>query len=65
MDAYYDIQFGHVKRPTHRNTSWDAAKYVCFVFLNNSIIISFVWIRSFYNLSLPVGLLNLIFNQFC
>uniref|UniRef100_A0A0R3S005 alpha-mannosidase n=1 Tax=Elaeophora elaphi TaxID=1147741 RepID=A0A0R3S005_9BILA len=27
MDAYYDIQFGHVKRPTHRNTSWDAAKY--------------------------------------
>uniref|UniRef100_A0A1I7VP26 alpha-mannosidase n=1 Tax=Loa loa TaxID=7209 RepID=A0A1I7VP26_LOALO len=27
MDAYYDIQFGHVKRPTHRNTSWHAAKY--------------------------------------
>ncbi|CAG9530731.1 unnamed protein product, partial [Cercopithifilaria johnstoni] len=27
MDAFYDIQFGHVKRPTHRNTSWDAAKY--------------------------------------
>ncbi|VBB30952.1 unnamed protein product [Acanthocheilonema viteae] len=27
MDAYYDIQFGHIKRPTHRNTSWDAAKY--------------------------------------
>uniref|UniRef100_A0A914UM73 Glycoside hydrolase family 38 central domain-containing protein n=1 Tax=Plectus sambesii TaxID=2011161 RepID=A0A914UM73_9BILA len=29
-EAWYDIQFGHVKRPTHRNTSWDAAKYeVC------------------------------------
>ncbi|VDM99376.1 unnamed protein product [Thelazia callipaeda] len=27
MDAYYDIQYGHVKRPTHQNTSWDAAKY--------------------------------------
>ncbi|VDK83361.1 unnamed protein product [Litomosoides sigmodontis] len=27
MDAYYDIQFGHIKRPAHRNTSWDAAKY--------------------------------------
>jgi alpha-mannosidase len=25
-EAWYDIQFGHVKRPTHRNTSWDAAK---------------------------------------
>lgn len=28
--ASYDIQFGYVHRPTHRNTSWDAAKYeVC------------------------------------
>ncbi len=26
-DAVYDIQFGHVKRPTHRNNSWDAAKF--------------------------------------
>lgn len=25
-EAWYDIQFGHVKRPTHWNTSWDAAK---------------------------------------
>jgi len=25
-DATYEIQFGHVKRPTHRNTSWDLAK---------------------------------------
>ena len=24
--ATYEIQFGHVTRPTHRNTSWDAAK---------------------------------------
>jgi alpha-mannosidase len=25
--ATYDIQFGHVSRPTHRNTSWDQAKF--------------------------------------
>lgn len=30
MNATYDIQFGHIERPTHRNTSWDAAKFeVC------------------------------------
>lgn len=29
-EATYDIQFGNVKRPTHRNTPWDAAKFeVC------------------------------------
>ena len=29
-EATYDIQFGNVKRPTHANTSWDAAKFeVC------------------------------------
>lgn len=28
--ASYDVQFGTVERPTHRNTSWDAAKFeVC------------------------------------
>nr|MCR4594505.1 alpha-mannosidase [Clostridiales bacterium] len=28
--AVYDIQFGFVERPTHHNTSWDAAKFeVC------------------------------------
>lgn len=28
--AAYEIQFGHVLRPTHSNTSWDAAKFeVC------------------------------------
>lgn len=25
--ARAEIQFGHVKRPTHRNTSWDAARF--------------------------------------
>lgn len=25
--AVYDIQFGNVERPTHRNTSWDAARF--------------------------------------
>jgi len=25
-DATYEIQFGHVQRPTHQNTSWDLAK---------------------------------------
>lgn len=29
-EATYDIQFGNVKRPTHRNTSWEAAQFeVC------------------------------------
>ncbi|MBE6667561.1 MAG: alpha-mannosidase [Ruminococcaceae bacterium] len=28
--ATYDIQFGSIERPTHKNTSWDEAKYeVC------------------------------------
>jgi len=28
--AAYEIQFGHVYRPTHQNTSWDAARFeVC------------------------------------
>ena len=25
-EATYEIQFGHIRRPTHRNTSWDLAK---------------------------------------
>jgi alpha-mannosidase len=29
-EATYDIQFGNIKRPTHANTSWDAARFeVC------------------------------------
>ncbi len=29
-EATYDIQFGNIKRPTHKNTSWDAARFeVC------------------------------------
>lgn len=29
-EATFDIQFGNLKRPTHRNTSWDRAKFeVC------------------------------------
>ena len=29
-EATYDIQYGNVKRPTHRNTSWDVARFeVC------------------------------------
>lgn len=27
MQATYEIQFGHVIRPTHANSSWDAAKF--------------------------------------
>lgn len=27
MNATYDVQFGHVVRPTHANTSWDQAKF--------------------------------------
>jgi alpha-mannosidase len=26
IEAYYDCQFGYIRRPNHRNTSWDAAK---------------------------------------
>lgn len=26
-NATYEIQFGHIQRPTHRNTSWDWARY--------------------------------------
>ena len=26
-NATYDIQFGNIERPTHHNTSWDAAKF--------------------------------------
>ncbi len=30
MKATYDIQYGNIERPTHKNTSWDAAKFeVC------------------------------------
>lgn len=25
--ASFEIQFGHIRRPTHRNTSWDMAKF--------------------------------------
>jgi alpha-mannosidase len=29
-DARYEVQYGHVRRPTHRNTTWDAARFeVC------------------------------------
>ena len=29
-EATYEVQFGHVRRPTHENTSWDKAKFeVC------------------------------------
>jgi alpha-mannosidase len=27
MEASYEIQFGHLKRPTHFNTSWDMARF--------------------------------------
>ncbi|XP_072045135.1 alpha-mannosidase 2C1-like [Amphiura filiformis] len=27
VNATYEIQFGHLQRPTHRNTSWDSARY--------------------------------------
>jgi len=26
-DASFDIQYGYIKRPTHRNTSWDLARF--------------------------------------
>ena len=30
MNATYDLSYGYIERPTHQNTSWDAAKFeVC------------------------------------
>ena len=30
MNATYEIQFGHLERPTHMNTSWDMGRFeVC------------------------------------
>lgn len=26
-EASYEVQYGHVRRPTHRNTSWDLARF--------------------------------------
>jgi len=26
-EATYEVQFGHIKRPTHRNTTWDQARF--------------------------------------
>ena len=26
-EAFFEIQFGHIKRPTHSNTNWDIAQY--------------------------------------
>lgn len=41
-EASYDIQYGFVNRPTHRNTSWDAAKFVfCFCLLVEGCDVSF------------------------
>ncbi len=28
--ATYDVQFGHVVRPTHENTSWEEARFECY-----------------------------------
>ncbi len=28
-EASFEIQFGHVRRPTHRNTAWDMARFEC------------------------------------
>jgi len=36
--ATYETQFGHVQRPTHKNTTWDMAK-VCYDFLGNVCLI--------------------------
>lgn len=46
--ATYETQFGHIERPTHQNTSWDAAKFeVC----------GHKWITTFEN-GYGVGMLN-------
>ena len=32
-NATYEIQFGHLQRPTHRNTSWDWARFEVWHFI--------------------------------
>ena len=47
MNATYEIQFGHLQRPTHCNTSWDWAKYevrsVCLFACCLSVCLSVCW----------------------
>jgi Glycosyl hydrolases family 38 C-terminal domain len=31
-NATYETQFGHIQRPTHKNTRWDVAKVCCTLF---------------------------------
>ncbi len=46
--ATYETQFGHVQRPTHKNTTWDMAKFevcghkVC-AFLHENELVSLTW----------------------
>ena len=49
-EATYEIQCGHIQRPTHGNTSWDWAKYEvkieytlkCFIIVSKNILILIV-----------------------
>lgn len=36
MTATYEIQYGHLQRPTHWNTSWDMAKFEVLRFKHNN-----------------------------
>ena len=59
MNATYEIQFGHLQRPTHCNTSWDWAKYevrsVCLFACCLSVCLSVCWLVC-WSVCLSVGL---------
>ena len=44
--ATYEIQFGHVMRPTHFNTSWDQAKYE--VLIEFVLLLTFITSSSYF-----------------
>ena len=64
MNASYEIQFGHLERPTHCNTTWDWAKYevgtlfslfVCLsVWLALCLCLAF-WLSGFLSVSVCVS----------
>lgn len=64
--ATYEIQFGHIERPTHQNTTWDSARSVLYkiksLHIYQNIFLRFeVWAHKWADISqfdLGVAVLN-------
>ena len=56
-EATYEIQFGHIARPNHFNTSWDQARF--------EVSIEHVEVNSFPTVSLYLSLILLFSLPFC